>query len=185
MPVFQCPLPTCDYATADITEVLAVQMLTIHATTHMPTAATLPPTPTTTQSQTSRLEKVRRPVISASGTGEDWNYFSARWTEYKAATGVTGAELVLQLLECCDEELRKDLTRTAGGSLANKSEEEVLAAIKQLAVREENVLLACVELYNMRQDAGEEIRRFGARIRGQANLCKYVITCISDTCTHE
>ena len=166
MPVYECPLaPTCTFKTNDIPDDLAVQMLKIHATVHT-TPAPAPPASTSTP---SRLEKVRRPVVSASGTGEDWNYFDARWTEYKAATGVTGRELVLQLLECCDEELRKDLTRTAGGSLADKSEDDVLAAIKQLAVREENVLLARVELYNMRQDAGEEIRHFGARIRGQAN----------------
>ena len=118
MPVYQCPLTTCNYATDDIPDALAVQMLTIHATVHT-TPATPPPAPTTTS---SRLEKVRRPVVSASGTGEDWNYFDARWAEYKAATGITGRELVLQLLECCDEELQKDLTRTAGGSLADKSE---------------------------------------------------------------
>ena len=104
---------------------------------------------------------------------------------YKAATRITGRELVLQLLECCDEELRKDLTRTAGGSLADRTEAEVLAAIKQLAVREENVLLARVELYNMRQDAGEEIRIFGARIRGQANLRKFTIPCSVPGCAQE
>ena len=76
-----------------------------------------------------------------SGTGEDWNYFIARWSEYKDATGIKDRELVLQLLECC-EELRKDLTRTTEGSLAGKTEVAVLAAIEQLAVREENILLA-------------------------------------------
>ena len=53
----------------------------------------------------SRTEKVHRPTISAAGTAEDWTYFASRWDEYKAATGVAGHELVLQLLECCDEEL--------------------------------------------------------------------------------
>ena len=141
MPSYKCPLaPACYYETGDVPDTIASEYLAIHKTVHL-TPAVATPAPTTT---TSRLEKVRRPVVSASGTGEDWNYFDARWTEYKAATGVTGRELVLQLLECCDEELRKDLTRTAGGSLADKSENDVLAAIKQLAVREENVLLARV-----------------------------------------
>ena len=44
----------------------------------------------------------------------------------------------MQLLECCSEPLRKDLTRAAGGTLTNKTEAQVLAAIKTLAVREEN-----------------------------------------------
>ena len=181
MPSYQCPLPSCDYATGDVPNGIAIQMLTIHATTHAPAAgASAGQTSTST-----RLEKVRRPTVSTSGTGEDWNYFMARWSEYKDATGIKDRELVLQLLECCDEELRKDLTRTAGGSLAGKTEAAVLAAIKQLAVREENILLARVELYNMRQDAGEEIRLFGARIRGQANLCKFVTPCPAADCQQE
>ena len=134
MPSYQCPLPSCDYATDDVPNGIAIQMLTIHATTHAPAAGA-----STGQTSTStRLEKVRRPTVSASGAGEDWNYFIARWSEYKDATRNKDRELVLQLLECCDEELRKDLTRTAGGSLAGNTEAAVLPAIKQLAVREEN-----------------------------------------------
>ena len=96
----------------------------------------------------------------------------ARWEEYVAATGITGQKRVLHLLECCDEDLRKDLTRSAGKSLANTPEAEVLAAIKLLAVRMENVLLARFELYNMRQDTDEPVRKFGARLRGQGNMCQ-------------
>ncbi len=68
------------------------------------------------------------------------------------------ADRVLQLLECCDEQLRRDLTRVAGGTLADKSEEDVLAA---LAVREENTMVARVTLQNMRQDRDKPIRAFG------------------------
>ena len=75
-----------------------------------------------------------------------------RWTDYAEATKVQGKDKVIQLLECCEEQLRKDLTRTAGGSLTNKTAEEVLEAIKKLAVREENAMVARVQLHNMRQD---------------------------------
>lgn len=92
---------------------------------------------------------------------------------------VTGKDLVIQLLECCDENLRKDLTRSTGGSLTNKPEEEVLSAIKTLAVREENTMVASVALYEMRQGRDEAIRSFGARIRGQAGVCKYNMDCPS------
>ena len=92
---------------------------------------------------------------------------------------------MIQLLECCEEELRKDITRSAGGSLSNKSEDEVLKAIKILAVREENAMIARVELFNMQQDHDELVRAFGAKIRGQANTCKYTIQCTSEDCTQE
>ena len=72
---------------------------------------------------------------------------------------------MVQLLECCDEQLRKYLTQNAGGSLSNKPEQEVLKAIKRLAVREENCMVARVQLHNMCQDHDETIRSFGAHIR--------------------
>ena len=72
-------------------------------------------------------------------------------TMHADATKIAGKEKVIQLLECCDEHLRKDLTRSAGGSLASKPIDEVTSAIKKLAVREENTILmmARVELHNI------------------------------------
>ena len=52
------------------------------------------------------------------------------------ATKLAGTDKVIQLLECCDDQLRKDLTRNAGGTLTGKMEDEVLAAMKILEVRE-------------------------------------------------
>jgi hypothetical protein len=37
-------------------------------------------------------------------------------------------------VECCDEEFRKDLTRSTGASLTTQNEEAVLKANQQLAV---------------------------------------------------
>ena len=73
------------------------------------------------------------------------------------------------------------LTRSAGGSLTSKSEAEVLSAIRTLTVREENTMVARVALHNMRQDRDEPVRNFGARLRGQAGVCKFIIPCPSCT----
>jgi len=40
-------------------------------------------------------------------------------------------------------------------------------------------MVARSALQSMRQDHDEPIRAFGARIRGQASICKYVIPCPS------
>lgn len=90
-------------------------------------------------------------------------------------TKLVGPDIVAQLLECCDEELRKDITRAAGRSLAGSDEKDVLAAMKALAVRAENTMVARVALSNMRH--GEPIRSFHARIKGQADTCKYEMKC--------
>ena len=118
-------------------------------------------------------------VVIRQISSEEWSYFLTRWGDYKEATNITGKDIILQLQECCDDDLRKDLTRAAGGSLTNRTEDQVLASIKKLAVREENTMVARVTLYEMRQDHSEPIRSFGARIQGQATICKFILPCAS------
>ena len=89
------------------------------------------------------------------------------------ATRLEGTDRVIQLLECCDDQLRKDLTKNAGGTLTDMTEEEVFTAMKRLAIREKNTMVARVTLHNMRQDRDEPVRAFGARLRGQASVCKF------------
>ncbi len=169
MPNIECPFRQCTWTSGEVSDGLASQMLGMHARDEHPEPVAPPaPTPTTSNTQ---AEKVRRPTLSAAGTGEDWAYFIARWDEYTAATGIHGKDRVLQLLECCEEDLRKDLTRNAGHSLADTPENEVLQSIKVLAVREENIMVAQNELWNMHQDHNESVRSFGARLRGQAGMC--------------
>ena len=50
-------------------------------------------------------------------------------------------------------------------------------SIKKLAVKEENTMVAHVQLHNMRQDRDEMIRSFHARLRYQASVCKFLIKC--------
>ena len=164
MPVVACPIPGCEYATADLDPAIVAALITAHSAVH-------------TSGNTAKVEQVKRPTITAAGTSEEWSYFESRWTDYITATKITGTDRVVQLLECCSEPLRKDLTRAAGGTLTNKTEAQVLAAIKTLAVREENVMVARVNLHNMRQDRDETVRSYGARLQGQAGVCKFVMKC--------
>ena len=69
------------------------------------------------------------------------------------------------------------MTRAAGGTFTVKTEEEVLVAIKCLAVREENAMVEKVMLHEIREDSNEHIRSFDARVRGQAVSCKYLLNC--------
>jgi hypothetical protein len=90
---------------------------------------------------------------------------------------VTGQDLVIQLLECCEESICKDLTRSAGGSFTKNSEEQILAANKNLVVRQENTIVSRVRLHNMRQDRDGTIGAFGARLRRKAGICNFNIKC--------
>ena len=74
-----------------------------------------------------------------------------------------GKEKIIQLLECCDKPLRRDLTRSAGRQLTDEIEENVFSAIKQLAIQHDN-MIARVTLYSMKQDREEPIRSFSKRL---------------------
>ena len=160
MPAVDCPIPGCDYKTPDLDAAIVAALLTAHSAIHT--------------SGQAMVEKVKRPTIAAAGTSEEWAYFKSQWSDYADATKITGKDKVVQLLECCDEPLRMDLTRAAGGSLTNKTEDEVLSSMKKLAVREENTMVARVTLHNMRQDRDETVRSFRARLPGQADICKFM-----------
>ena len=166
MPI-ACPVEGCDYeTTADATDAaLIVQLLKMHESASHGNQSS------------AKVEKVRRPSISAGGTHEEWVYFNTRWTDYVTATKVVGQDRVVQLLECCDETLRKDLTRLAGGTLLAKDMADVLKIMKTLAVRQENVMVSRFSLHNMTQDQDEPIRAFGARVKGQALVCDFSIKC--------
>ena len=97
-------------------------LITAHATTH-----------SASPTEAIKVERVKRPTITSAGTTSDWQYFKIRWDEYVAATKVTGKDRVLQLLECCDKTLRRNLTRSTA-SFSDKTKQAVLQAIKSLAV---------------------------------------------------
>ena len=162
MPVVACPIPRCEYTTPDLETAIVAALITAHSTFH-------------TAGPAAKVEKVKRLTVAAAGSSEEWAYFLSRWNDYVAATKVTVRDKVIQLLECCDEPLRRDFTRSAGGSQTGKPVGDVLAAIKTLAVREENSMVARVALHNLRQDRVETVRSYGARLRGQADICKFLI----------
>ena len=131
------------------------------------------------QAKRAKPTPVRPPEISAGGTTEGWHYFLTRWRAYSLAVHLAGAEIPVQLLECLDPKLRRDVTRNMVGPtpVEEHTEEELLAAIKDFAVREENPKVARVALSRMVQDRGEPIRSFAARLRGQAKVCMFTMKC--------
>ena len=165
MPTVECPILGCEYETGDFDAAIVAALINTHAKVH------------DTHQTIAKVEKVKRPTVSSAGTSEEWTYFLSRWKDYVDATKIKDKELIIQLLECCDETLRRDLTRAHSGTLTNETEDNVLAAIRQLAAREENTMVARMTLNNMTQDREETVRAFGARLRGQAGVCKFVLKC--------
>ena len=162
-----CPYPGCDFSTpAEMTPVMTAAVLNGHMLVHSQVARAKP-TP------------VKRPEITAGGTTEAWHYFTTRWRAYSTAVRLTGTDVAIQLLECLEPKLRRDVTRNVVGPLPIEdfSETDLLAAIRALAVREENPKVARVALSRMVQDREEPIRSFAARLRGQSEVCRFTQKC--------
>lgn len=165
MPAVRCPIDGCSYITPDHEAPIVAALLTTHTTIHAQ-----PTRPAT--------DKFKRPVIQAGGSTSDWAYFISRWEEYKTHIQPTDNKTtILHLLECCDESLRKNVTQGTSGNLYDKSPPQVLDLIKQHAIQVENVMVARVTLHNLQQDRDEPIRNFGARVRGQADVCNFTTDC--------
>ena len=174
MPRYKCLFPDRTFETDDVQDSLAAVLISVHsAGTHTVAA------PPTSGNAAVKVEKVRRPTISTAGSSEDWSYFLTRWQDYVDAAKITGKDKVVQLLECCDEQLRKDLTRNTGGSLTTKPIEDVMSAIKKLVVWEESTMVAWVQLHNMHQDRDETVGSICARLHDQAGICKFTTQCPS------
>ena len=129
---------------------------------------------------TSKPEKAKRPELSAESSDEDWLYFVARWKEYKKATGLTGDDVIIQLMECCCESLRRDHHRTFSkldGDTVDVTESQRLEELKQLAVKKRNKAVNRVKLGTLRQDKGEPVRKFVGRVRSLAVVSDYKVQC--------
>ena len=166
MAEWKCCYAGCDFVITDEDKDLLKLSAQSHITQHA--------NPNSSISQPDRTEKAKRPTIIMGFTSEDWTYFLSRWDEYKKLTKMAQNDIVAQLKECCEEDLRKNLFR-AHGSLKDNDEEFVLEAIRKQAVHEENVIVARVAHMQMTQDRDEPVQGFVARIKGQANICKYTL----------
>lgn len=99
----RCPIVGCGFTTAaDMPPILAAAVLTTHASVH-------------TNAPRAKPVPVRRPEIAPGGTTEGWSYFVTRWKAYSQAVHLAGRDISVQLLECCEQKLRRDVTRNAVG----------------------------------------------------------------------
>ena len=130
----------------------------------------------------SKAEKAKRPELTSEVSDEDWSYFTSRWAQYKKATGLTGEDIVTQLLECCNEQLRRDHHRTFSGATETNDEKTVIAQLKQIAVCKRNLAVNRVKVGTLVQDRGEPVRKFAGRVKSLAAVSGYTVKCSKVDC---
>ena len=174
-----CTSTNCQYKTPALPHQYAFQQMDNHRADAHPAAPQAQPVNTTATAP--KPEKVQRPTFDIDQTTEKWEYYKSRWVNYKTATGITGNAIIIQLLETCSEKLRFAMFQ-ADSKINERTEDEILSAMKRLAVKEENTMVSRLNLHNIHQEPGEHISNFVARLKGQAELCRFEIACTAADC---
>ena len=171
--MIKCPVSGCKETwEATLPEAVLIRLMDGYSIHVHPLAPAAAPSPL----PAAKAENMRRPTLTSGINSEDYNYFLQSWTDYKTTTSLSGTDIIFQLLESCDEDLRKDLARTYG-SLSSKSVTSVLEFTQCLAVKKLNIMVAKHDFHLMLRERDESIRNYTARLRGQAKICNFQVKC--------
>ena len=89
-----------------------------------------------------------------------------------------------ELRSTCSTIVSKLLFDFVGADQLNScTEQQLLAHIKSVAVKGVHKEVHCQTFHSLHQSPGESITCFLARLRAQAALCEFCITCSFETCT--
>ena len=157
----ECQSPDCTlgtngarYTTPELDAALAMQMLTMHDERNHKQQQ--PVQAVEAGNQRRRAEKVNRPTIKMGSSEDDFIFFKCLFESYKRSCQlVDDTDIRDQLLACCETDLRRDLHRYLGTGVDTKSEVELLAEIKKIAVITRSNLVNVVSLMSAAQEHGE------------------------------
>jgi hypothetical protein len=108
----------------------------------------------------------------------DWRYFLDDWDVFQelANIGPNVPRRRLEFWNCMAPEL-KHMCKDAGIRESTETEQALIQAIKELAVRQNNVLISQVQFMNMGQEREESGLSYSARLRGKSSQCSFTVTC--------
>ena len=184
----KCELQGCTFTASNDDKDLMLAAFGSHQKNHDIQANTVNAAPQ--RNETSRGQRTERPKIRKGGSEETWNTFFTRWNNYKKTSGIPESVVTGELFQCCSEELGDDIIRE-NPQLLDGSEEDLLAAIKRIAIIPVAKTVRRSDVLQMRQDHDEGVRAFYSRVKGKADTCAYTVICTHSECgrkvdyTHE
>ena len=134
MPFLTCAFPECHWKTDDLSEAFASALLEQLKMHERASHAAAP------QSKPHKL-KIDPPKLDVGASPEEWQSFKRQWSMYKSGTLIPVEQVATALFYCCSEGLRLDVMRDLQDDVAKMTEENLLANIKRLAVKEESILV--------------------------------------------
>ena len=169
MVIVSCSVPSCEFRSDDVSEALAIAVLTNHGLAHQSRSETAH----TPVRQAPRLE---RPRVDVGVTTEEWNVFVRRWDVFRTGSGIDDASAPSQLFQCASTELGDSMLK-ANASVVNGSLSDVLECMRCLAVIPVALGVLRSELLQLRQERDEPFRAFAAKVRGKAETCNFKASC--------
>ena len=128
MVVVKCSVPDCEFASDDVSEALAIALLSNHALAHQ-----LPSTNGTRVSAPSTGPKLERPKVDVGITDEEWNVFIRRWNVFKDGSLIDDASAPAQLFQCATQELGDSILKSNPTAI-HQTTDDLLKAMRSLAV---------------------------------------------------
>ena len=141
-------------------DAVAATMLAHHLKSHEP-ADRAP-------SRGPRPPPLQMPKLSSQCSVAKFDDFQKQWRFYKASVDMPQNAVTSYLMNCLEEEVKNDVL-AADADIHEKSEDEVLAAIKQYAVQRRAISSLKVDVWQMSQGEGESVHKFYARVKELAS----------------
>lgn len=132
----------------------------------------------------TRARRPDRPVIDFESTETDWEIFKEDWSRYKQMSMLLEInDIRNELRAACSKEVNRMLFSFIGpGVLKNANEAELLDFIKLVSVRSVHKEVHRQDFKVMKQEDGETITRFTARLKAKAMQCKFSTQCDVASC---
>ena len=132
-------------------------------------------------------KKPDRLVIEEDSTDEDWALFVDAWCRYKEMWYFTNqAEIWNVLRTACSPNVNRLLFQLLGSETLNiATEEQLLHQIRLVAVKDLHKEVHRHTFHNIRQQEGEGITHFLARLQSQARLSEFTMKCTNRSCQEQ
>ena len=174
-----CPKNDCSFTTVECDMVDAKELLADHIKLEHTAAA---PSNTGGGAAGCKPERMSRPAAELGMSETTWRDYWGRWKSYKRSTKLAGQDIIDQLVESCSDALRLDLRSELGDELYGRTEEDLLKAMKNMAVRESNPMVHRNRMRSMKQGEAEQMRNYIAKLRESAIDCNFAVNCTAELC---
>ena len=136
----------------------------------------------------SKSVKPTRPTVDIDTSEGEWSVFEDQWARFKRMAKLTDIEDIRDnLRQCCSTQLNKRLFDVKGAATLNAaSEADLMAWIKEIAVKGVHKEVHRTQFVHCKQKQGECLNSYHGRLQAEAKLCDFRVpaptTCSVDTC---